>query len=146
MARATASVPITASAPGRSSITIAGPCARPICSASWRARVSPTPPAANGTTTLMILDVCDHAEWPDRLTKVTATAASAAATDGRRGNRQAKFMTFALYGGGFCGTTLPACCTRREGLCPSTLKSARGTDFQLLHRAKSRRDPGTADM
>src|SRR6516162_9131267 len=129
MARATASVPITAPAPGRSSITIAGPCARPICSASRRARVSATPPAANGTTILMVLDVCDHAEWPDRLTKMTATAASAAATDGRRGNRQAKFMTFALYGGGFCGITLPASSIHREGLSSLDVESARGTEL-----------------
>jgi len=60
---------------------------------------------------------------------MTATAASAAATDGRRGNRQAKFMTFALYGGGFCGIILPASSIHREGLSSLDVESARGTEL-----------------
>jgi hypothetical protein len=48
---------------------------------------------------------------------------------------------------GFTTATLP----RRNVVvgmygCCIAIMSARGTDFQLLHCAKSRRDPGTADM
>jgi hypothetical protein len=46
---------ITPPAPGRFSITIAGPCARPICSASRRAKMSALPPGGYGTTILIVL-------------------------------------------------------------------------------------------
>ena len=48
---------ITPPAPGRFSITIAGPCARPICSASRRAKMSALPPGGYGTTILIVLVV-----------------------------------------------------------------------------------------
>jgi hypothetical protein len=65
MARDTASVPITEPAPWRFSITMVGPCADPICSASKRAKVSAGPPCGTGAMILMVLVVCDHAPWPD---------------------------------------------------------------------------------
>jgi hypothetical protein len=48
----------------------------------------------------------------------------------------------------------PPVCLGQQCICKSVLlgdfaavhESGYGTDFQLLHRTKSRRDPGTADM
>jgi len=57
-ARATDSVPMIVPAPGRFSVTIATPCARPTCSASSRATMSPAPPGGSGTTILMLCVAC----------------------------------------------------------------------------------------
>jgi len=60
-ARETISVAITVPAPGRFSITIDGPWARPISSASTRPRTSMAPPDGRGTTTLMVRASCADA-------------------------------------------------------------------------------------
>src|SRR5215472_12774116 len=60
-ARDTASVPMTALAPGRFSVNKVTPLVRLICSPRIRARMSAVPPAGYGTTILTVLAVCDHA-------------------------------------------------------------------------------------
>src|SRR5882672_6137670 len=77
-ARAAASVPITVPAPGRFSITIVGPCARAICSASSRPRISEPPPGVEETMILMVRVACGPAAWPD---KASRTMAQPAASD-----------------------------------------------------------------
>src|SRR5215471_1490535 len=64
----------TTNTPGRFSTINIGPCVRPICSASSRARVSATPPAGYGTTILMVTADCGHAQWSADATTLTATA------------------------------------------------------------------------
>src|SRR5262249_47577968 len=55
----TASVPMTALAPGRFSVNKVTPSVRLICSPRIRARMSAVPPAGYGTTILTVLAVCD---------------------------------------------------------------------------------------
>src|SRR5436853_7160369 len=73
-ARATASLAMTVPAPGRFSITIVAPWVRPIWSPTMRARVSTPPPGAYGTAILRVRVAWHHAEWPDSVTRMTATA------------------------------------------------------------------------
>jgi len=65
-ARDTTSVPMTAPAPGRFSISIAGPCAPTICCTRTRARVSVGPPAAYGTMSLIVFAACGQTPWLQR--------------------------------------------------------------------------------
>src|SRR5262245_16291133 len=74
-ARDTASVPITALAPGRFSVNKVTPSVRLICSARIRARMSAVPPAGYGTTSLTVLAVCDDAPVsPRRIERAPAAA------------------------------------------------------------------------
>src|SRR5258708_683169 len=73
-ARAAASVAIPVPAPGRFSITIVGPRARPIWAANKRARISGPPPGGDGTTILIVRAVLDHTAWPDSVPRMMAPA------------------------------------------------------------------------
>src|SRR5262249_9256234 len=73
-ARDTASVPMTALAPGRFSVNKVTPSVRLICSPRIRARMSAVPPAGYGTTILTVLAVCEHAAVsPWRMERAPAT-------------------------------------------------------------------------